>query len=71
MNLSVINVSVESFLLYPDEPPYVNCTSWKNYQADTDALNKNVVQYRGEAGLSQHLIFKTESYWHHYIDWNL
>ena len=26
----------------------------KNYQADTDALNKNVVQYRGEAGLSQH-----------------
>ena len=25
----------------------------KNYQADTDALNKNVVQYRGEAGLSQ------------------
>ena len=23
-------------------------------QADTDALNKNLVQYRGEAGLSQH-----------------
>ena len=34
--------------------PYVSCTSWKNYQAETDALNKNVVQYRGEAGLSQH-----------------
>ena len=48
MNLSVINVSIESFLLYPDEPPYVSCTSWKNYQADTDALNKNVVQYRGD-----------------------
>ena len=24
------------------------------YQAETDTLNKNVVQYRGEAGLSQH-----------------
>ena len=34
--------------------PDVSCTSWKNYQAETDALNKNVVQYRGEAGLSQH-----------------
>ena len=33
--------------------PYVSCTSWKNYQAETDALNKNVDQYRGEAGLSQ------------------
>ena len=51
MNLSVINVSDESFLLSPDEPlvykmyiePYRN-----NYQADTDALNKNVVQYRGD-----------------------
>ena len=26
----------------------------KNYQADTDALNKNLVQYRGEVGLSKH-----------------
>ena len=26
----------------------------KNYQEDSDALNKNVVQYRGEAGLSKH-----------------
>ena len=34
--------------------PYVSCTSWKNCQAETDALSKNVVQYRGEAGLSQH-----------------
>ena len=47
--VSVINVSVGSFLLYPDE-----VTSWKNYQAETDALNKNAVQYRGEAGLIQH-----------------
>ena len=50
VNVSVINVSVESFLLYPDE----SCTSWKNYMAETDALNKNVVQYRGEAVLIQH-----------------
>ena len=28
----------------------------KNYQADTDALNKNLVQYRGEAGLSKNLL---------------
>ena len=54
MNLSVINVSVESFLLYPDETPYESYTSWKNHQAETDAFNKNVVQYGGEAGLSQH-----------------
>ena len=26
----------------------------EDYQAETDALNKNVVQYREEAGLSQH-----------------
>ena len=36
--------------------PYVSCTSWKNYQAETDTLNKNVVQYRGEAGLIQHTL---------------
>ena len=52
MNLSVIYVSVESFL--SRGTPYVSCTSRKNYQAETDTLNKNVVQYRGEAGLSQH-----------------
>ena len=28
----------------------------KNYQAGTDALNKNLVQYRGEAGLSKSLL---------------
>ena len=51
VNLSVITVG--SFLLYPDERlKYV--IHGKNYQPDTDALNKNVVQYRGEAGLSQH-----------------
>ena len=55
INLSVINVSVESFLFTVSRwTPYVSCTSWKNYQAETDALNKNVDQYRGEAGLSQH-----------------
>ena len=53
VNLSVINVSVESFLLYPDEP-LMYVVHGKNYQADTDALNKNVVQYRGDAGLRQH-----------------
>ena len=26
----------------------------KNYQEGSDALKKNVVQYRGEAGLSKH-----------------
>ena len=26
----------------------------KNYQADTDALNKNLVNTAGEAGLSRH-----------------
>ena len=36
-NLSVINVSIESFLQYPNEP------YGKNYQADTDALNNNLV----------------------------
>ena len=43
VNLSAINVSDETFLgkLYME--PF-----GKNYQADTDALNKNVVQYRGE-----------------------
>ena len=49
-NLSVINFSIESFLQYPNEPYE------KNYQADTDALNKNLVQYRGETGLSKHLL---------------
>ena len=47
-NFSVINVSIESFLQYPNEPYE------KNYQADTDALNKNLVQYRGKTGLSKH-----------------
>ena len=41
-NLSVINVSIESFLQYPNEP------YGKNYQADTDASTKNLVQYRRE-----------------------
>ena len=43
VNLSAINVSDETFLgkLYME--PF-----GKNYQADTDALNKNVAQYRGE-----------------------
>ena len=49
MNLSAINVSDETFLCKLYMEPF-----GKNYQADTDALNKNVVQYRGEAGLSQH-----------------
>ena len=55
MNLSVI-VSVESFELFTVSwwTPHVTCTSWKNYQTETDALKKNVVQYSGEAGLSQH-----------------
>ena len=47
-NLSVINVSIESFLQYPNEP------YGKNYQADTDTLNKNLFQCRGETGLSKH-----------------
>ena len=50
-NLSVINVSIESFLQYPNEPYE------KNYQADTDALNKNLVQYREETFLSKHLLW--------------
>ena len=29
-------------------------TYGKNYQEGSDALKKNVVQYRGEAGLSKH-----------------
>ena len=46
--------SMDEFVCYYRElftvsrwTPYVSCTSWKNYQAETDALNKNVVQYRG------------------------
>ena len=62
MNLSIINVSVGSFLLCPDEtlmyPHVPSCTSWKSYQAETDALNKNVVQYRGEAGLISLVCFE-------------
>ena len=53
MNLSIINVSVESFLLYPDEP-FMSVDIMEELSAETDALNKNVVHYRGEAGLSQH-----------------
>ena len=56
VNLSVINVSYESFLLCRDEPqvcklfiePYGKNYMWMMYQADTGALNKNKVQYRGE-----------------------
>ena len=44
MDEFVCYVSVEIFLMYPDEP----------LTSETDALNKNVVQYRGEVGLSQH-----------------
>ena len=55
VNLSVINVSIESFSQYPDEPaqnPMGRIA--KNYQEDTDALKNNLVQYRREAGLSKH-----------------
>ena len=43
VNLSASNVSDETFLCKLYMEPF-----GKNYQADTDALNKNVVQYRGE-----------------------
>ena len=51
VNLSVINVSDGSFLLCVAMNPL--CKLYiepyrKNYQADTDTLNKNVVQYRRE-----------------------
>ena len=54
VNLSVINVSTETLLLFTVSRSTCIEPYGKNYQADTDALNKNLVQYRGEAGLSKH-----------------
>ena len=56
VNLSVITVSIESFLQYSDEPlmQVVHGTLWERIiKQILMHKNKNVIQHRGEAGLNK------------------
>ena len=56
VNLSVITVSIESFLQYSDGPlmQVVHRTLWERIiKQILMHKNKNVIQHRGEAGLNK------------------
>ena len=54
VNLSVINVSIEDFFTV-SRWTYIELYG-KNYQADTDALNNNLVQDRGRPDKEKKLV---------------